>query len=163
MHGDRPLGSQILRIAEDPFADRPPGTKAPVRWISQGSTPPDSVVRTVSNWEQFDGALVAVGVTDNKTITVWGSGVMVAPGLVLTAKHVVDDYAEAVKNREVDYCCIGPRQSGSADFWRGVSLRYAENESDIAFLGVKLNSPVEPDGQSRVFRSASFRRGQPRW
>lgn len=145
MNDHQPLGSQVLRIADDPLADRPPGTKAPVRWISEGSAPPDNVVRTVSNWEHFDGALVAVGVTDNKTITIWGSGVLVAPGLVLTAKHVVDDFADAVENRELDYCCIGPRSSGNADFWRGASLRYAENESDTAFLGVKLNSPIEPD------------------
>jgi hypothetical protein len=122
-----------LRIADDPFAERPLGTKLPVRWISEGAAPPDDVVPTVSKWEHFDGALVAVGVTDNKTITIWGSSVIVAPGLVLTAKHVVDDHAGAVENRELDYCCIGLRSSGDADFWRGVSLKYAENESDTAF------------------------------
>jgi hypothetical protein len=141
----RPLGAQVLQIADDPFAERPRGTKAPVHWISAGAAPPDNVVRTVSNWEHFDGALVAVGVTDNTTITIWGSGVMVAPGLVLTAKHVVDNFADAVESRELDYCCIAPRLSGRADFWRGDSLRYAENESDTAFLGVKLNSPIGQD------------------
>jgi hypothetical protein len=147
----RPLGSQVLRIADDPFANRPRGSKAPVRWISEGAAPPDNVVRTVGNWEHFDGALVAVGVTDNKTITIWGSGVMVAPGLVLTAKHVVDHFADPVERRELDYCCVAPRLSGHADFWRGDSLRYAEDESDMAFLGVKLNSPIEKDWAACCF------------
>jgi hypothetical protein len=42
-----------------------------------------------------------VGITDGETYTIEGSGVMVAPGLVLSATHVLRDHADAIAQRRL--------------------------------------------------------------
>ena len=87
-----------------------------------------------------------VGITDGEIYTIEGSGVMVAPGLVLSATHVLRDHADAIADRKLSVYCIGLRPEGRMDLWAvRSSLRYAEDSSDIMFLGVELNSAIADD------------------
>src|SRR4051794_40457911 len=86
---DLPPGVHEFRPAEDPLANWPKDAAIPVRLVEPGFGPPSAVPEAVTNWDYYDGAIVMVGVSDGKTYTVEGSGVMVAPGLVLSATHVL--------------------------------------------------------------------------
>jgi hypothetical protein len=111
--------------------------------VSAGDAAADDVARSIINWEYYEGAIVTVGLTDGDTYRVWGSGVMVAPGLVLTAKHVVVDDVEALEAKKLSLYCLGFRSSGKADLWVMRSMSFPMNNSDIAFLGVELSSKVD--------------------
>ena len=45
----------------------------------------------VDNWDFFDGSLLAVGLRDgDDVLKIEGTAVMIAPGLAISAKHVVE-------------------------------------------------------------------------
>lgn len=140
-----PPGVHSFRPVDDPLAGWPEETPIPARLVEPGAAPTSAVPEGVRNWDYYDGAVVMVGVTDGQTYSVEGSGVMVAPGLVLSATHVLRDHADAIAERKLSVYCIGVRSGHRADLWAvRRSLRYAEDDSDIMFLGVELNSEI-PD------------------
>jgi len=132
-------------MSNDPLAGRRKDAPLPVRWVEPSFAIVGPVAKSVQNWDYYEGALVTVGFTDGKTYNVAGSGVMVAPGLVLTATHVVREHADALEAKSLNLYCHGLRSKGRADLWVYRSLTYAEDESDIAFVGVELNSEIGDD------------------
>src|SRR5436190_388105 len=102
----------------------PVGTEIAVRWVGPGSVARSATAKDVSNWDYFDGAIVGVGVTDGATFTISGSGVLAAPGLVITATHVLRDHTDALEAGAVAAYCIGVRSDGRADLWNMRSLSY---------------------------------------
>jgi len=141
-----PPGVHAFRPVDDPLADWPKAAPITIHLVEPGFARGSAVPGGVKNWDYYDGAIVMVGITDGETFTVEGSGVMVAPGLVLSATHVLRDHADAIVNRELSVYCIGVRSGHRADLWAvRRSLRYAEDNSDIMFLGVELNSEISDD------------------
>lgn len=134
-------------MAADPLAGRPPDEPLPINLIEPGWLPAAEVPQGIRNWDYYDGAIVTVGITDGERYTVYGSGVVVAPGLILTATHVLRDFADELDAKTLSLYCIGMRSSEFADLWVLRSLSFAEDGSDIAFLGVELNSEIENDWQ----------------
>lgn len=146
MDPDLPVGVHSFRLVDDPLASWPKNVPLPIRLIEPAFAPAGPAPEKVTNWDYYDGAIVMVGVTDGETYTIEGSGVMVAPGLVLSATHVLRDHADAIAARTLSVYCIGVRSGGRADLWAVPrSLRYAEDHSDIMFLGVELNSEISDD------------------
>jgi len=146
MDQDLPQGVHAFSPVDNPLADWPKEAPIPIRLVGPGFAPASAVPEGVKNWDYYDGAIVMVGITDGETYTVEGSGVMVAPGLVLSATHVLRDHADAIANRKLRVYCIGVRSGRRADLWAvRRSLRYAEDNSDIMFLGVELNSEISAD------------------
>jgi Trypsin-like peptidase domain len=141
-----PPGVHSFRPVDDPLANWPKDRPLPVRLVEPGCAPASAVAEKVANWDYYDGAIVMVGVTDGETYLIEGSGVMVAPGLVLSATHVLRHHADAIAARTLSVYCVGVRSGGRADLWAvHQSLRYAEDHSDIMFLGVELNSEISDD------------------
>jgi hypothetical protein len=141
-----PPGVHSFRPVDDPLANWPKDRPLPVRLVEPGCAPASAVAEKVANWDYYDGAIVMVGVTDGETYMIEGSGVMVAPGLVLSATHVLRHHADAIAARTLSVYCVGVRSGGRADLWAvHQSLRYAEDHSDIMFLGVELNSEISDD------------------
>jgi hypothetical protein len=136
-----PFNAHPLRWSDNPLAGRP----VSVQWVEPGAAPVGQVVSGVQNWDYYDGAIVGVGIADGETFTIYGSGVMVAPGLVLTATHVIDEHADALEAKTSRLYCIGVRSGGQAELWALRTLRYPTTESDIAFIGVELCSEVTAD------------------
>jgi len=65
---------------------------------------------------------------------------------VLSATHVLRDHADAIAALELSDYCVGVRSGQRADLWAvRRSLRYAEDNSDVMFLGVELNSEIWDD------------------
>lgn len=146
MDQDLPPGVHSFRPIDDPLANWPKDAPLPIRLVEPGFAPASAAPEKVANWDYYDGAVVMVGVSDGETYTIEGSGVMVAPGLVLSATHVLRHHADAITARTLGVYCIGVRPGGQADLWAvRRSLRYAEDHSDIVFLGVELNSEVSDD------------------
>lgn len=138
---------QAIRMADDPLAGRSTDEPLPIKLIEPGHLTTGNVPQGIQNWDFYDGAIVTVGITDGELYTVYGSGVVVAPGLIVTATHVLRDFANEIKAKRVSLYCVGMRSSGFADLWVLRSLSFAEGESDIAFLGVELNSEIDDDWQ----------------
>jgi hypothetical protein len=146
MDQDLPAGVHSFRPVDDPLAHWPKDRPLPIRLIEPGFAPASAVPERVVNWDYYDGAIVMVGVTDGETYVIEGSGVTVAPGLVLGATHVLRHHADAIAAKALSVYCIGVRSGGRADLWAVPrSLRYAEDHSDIMFLGVELNSEISDD------------------
>jgi hypothetical protein len=116
-----------------------------VRPVERSVIPVGGEPNTIQNWDFFDGALVAIAVTDGKDLDIPGSGVMVAPGLVLTATHLLREHYEPIAAERRSIYCIGIRPEGRTDIWVTKTLRYPEDESDIAFLGVEPTWDITQD------------------
>lgn len=63
-------------------------------WATPVFTDEDSI-GSLESLHQAGDAFVAVGMTGSEGMTIVGSGVMVAPGMVLTATHVIDEIEAA--------------------------------------------------------------------
>ena len=146
MDEELPPGVHALRPVDDPLAAWSKEPEIPIRLVEPGFASASAVPAGVKNWDYYDGAIVMIGVTDGETFAVEGSGVMVAPGLVLSATHVLSGHVDEIAAQKLSVYCIGVRSGHRADLWAvRQSLRYAEDNSDIMFLGVELNSEVPDD------------------
>jgi hypothetical protein len=76
------------------------------------------------------------GVDDNH-----GSAVLLAPGLAVTASHVVAPYVDLFADGGIDILCLTPRPGGM-DLWRVVTLAPVA-DWDVTFLSLSLVSEVE--------------------
>jgi hypothetical protein len=82
------------RITTDPLRDMPVGATLRVSPVVFGASDAKMVPDDVKNWDFFDGALLAVGFgRDGEHVALHGTAVMIAPGLAVTAAHVVREFA----------------------------------------------------------------------
>jgi hypothetical protein len=93
----------------------PAGTKID---ISHDLFTPDAppALNAINNWDCFEGAVIALHFGNSARHVILGSGVMVAPGIALTARHVVVDE----NNRPLSaqhFICTGIAPSGMM-IWR---------------------------------------------
>jgi hypothetical protein len=137
--------ANLRQLAPDAAEVWPKGHAPEVRWAPGVDLPAGEVAEAAANWAAFDGAVVAVGFSDGATFDVSGSGVMVAPGFVITATHVLRDHVDAIKAKSLSVWCLGPRNDGPADLWALRQMRFGETESDIAFLAVEPYSRLPDD------------------
>lgn len=139
------MAGHLIQIACDAADAWPNGVVPKVRWAAAADLPAGDIAAAVADWAAYDGAIVAVGTSDGATFTVSGSGVMVAPGLVFTATHVLRDDVDAIEAKRVWPWCLGPRQDGRADLWFVRQMRFGEADGDIAFLAVEPYSELADD------------------
>jgi hypothetical protein len=136
------MQSHVLEIDSDAANTLPNGVAPRVRWAGPLEMQTGDISTAVQDWAAFDGGVVAVGTSDGETLTIGGSGVMVAPGLVLTATHVLRDEVAAIEAHELSVWCLGLRRDGRAELWALSRMRFGETESDLAFLAVRPYSKV---------------------
>ena len=96
----------------------------------------------MKNWDAFEGALIAIGLRQGSTRELLGTGVMIAPGLAVTAAHVLRDDLPALKEGRSQFFCFGLRAE-SADLWNLKSISIADD--DIAYLSLELASDLTAD------------------
>ena len=70
---------------------------------------------------------------------------MIAPGVVLTASHTLEDHREAVSARTQQIECLAIRRDGRAELWTAERWRWPEVNSDISVLNVRLRTEVPYD------------------
>lgn len=136
------MSGNLVQIVPNAAGQWPRGVAPQVRWPANVDLPAAGTAEAVTDWAAYDGALVAVGVSDGAAFTVCGSGVMVAPGFVITATHVLRDDVDAIEAKTLSVWCLGPRRGVRADLWTLRGMRFGETESDIAFLAVEPYSEL---------------------
>src|SRR4051812_25548643 len=112
-------GDPMLRavVAEDPLAKLPIGSALRVEHSRVPESNASDVAYDVRNWGFFDGAVAAIMLRDREGLTVVGSGVVIAPGLVVTAAHVLDDRHDDLQAGSASVLLFAPREDGM-DLWR---------------------------------------------
>lgn len=143
------------KVVADPFAGFQEGDEINFRPLVFGGSGAGAVPEGVVNWTFFEGALMSVCVGTRDVTHVVGTAVMIAPGLAITALHVLSDDALQARNG-VGVGCVGPRTDGLTA-WNSTSVVRVE-PGDIALVSLKLASPVD----DQLFRTIPITTRKPR-
>src|SRR2546425_11567847 len=98
-------------ITTDPLRDAPLGTKIHISsdlFVAR----PEAGLNSITNWDFFNGAVVAVHFGEMQGQRILGSGVLVAPGVVITARHVVEPEQDRLMAGEGGIICTGITSHG---------------------------------------------------
>ena len=128
------------QITEDPLRDAPVGARLQMRASLFEGKPNSASLSDVANWDFFQGAVVSIHFGAHKKQRILGSGVLVAPGIVMTARHVVEPQEQQLRRGEQEIICSGITTRGLV-LWRcrGVTL---VGNTDIALLMVEAASEL---------------------
>ena len=135
------------KVTVDPLKDLPIGASFSIDPIDFGSSDATVQPQAVRNWGFFDGAILALGLKGQAGLDITGSAVMIAPGLALTAAHVLRDSLSQLGSGDQIPYCLGIRGDGRLDIWRTTNISY--DDGDIAFLSLELNSAIGEGGRLR--------------
>lgn len=111
-------------------------------------TPNDSPgFHRIANMAHYRGLLLSVHFVTETWGTLEGSAVMVAPGIAITATHVIQDYKSLIMEKGLRPICIGYTSSGlQAWLVRHVSpVDTPDGGTDLAVLCLELASTIPPD------------------
>lgn len=105
----------------------------------------------LSDLGSFDGRLLAIETWAEGNCHIWGSAALIAPGLALTAKHVIDEFSEQGHFEGGTYALMaaGIRTSG-IDMWTVRSIRMLET-CDLAVLEMELTGDIGADHTFNLF------------
>lgn len=133
----------------DPLARLPAGSKISFEPIPFGGSDASSVPEGVTNWTFFDGALMIVLLTyiGEPPIAI-GTAVGIAPGLAVTATHVVEGDLAKLLDGDASILCAAPRDSG-LELW-SVRKVMGTDTDDTAYLGLELASEVSDGWKMRT-------------
>lgn len=105
----------------------------------------------LQNWRSFRGVLLSLHFSDGGSQSVDGSAVLIAPGIALGARHVVEPRMEALMQGSVSAVCIGISEHG-LQIWRVRYVTLVLN-TDLVILGLIYASDLPPGNiffQARV-------------
>lgn len=109
----------------------------------------EKVPALVRNWQEFAGALATVVLGYPSPSQVLGSAVMIAPGLAITAQHVVHEMREAASDAALTtVSCIAP-QADRLDIWEVCRLILSDAD-DWAYLALRPRSDLAAKGPIRT-------------
>lgn len=144
-----PAGSCVAQITEDPLKALPDGSSFKIEPIFSGGSNATRLAQGVNNWTYFEGAMLAVLISDGVTSIHVGTAAMIAPGLAVSAMHILDDHFAGIQAGTLGVLCYGPRPDGNADAWRLSGISYAP-DNDIAYLSLELASAIGSDWRCRI-------------
>lgn len=111
---------------------------------------------SIVNADAFDGAVLAVAFPTPSYNNVLGSAIMVAPGIAITAAHVMDECMDEVMSGRFGAMCLG-LDMDRLDIWRIKHVTLGPSgRSDLAVLSLELSSRL-PDDLAFSFASISTR------
>lgn len=95
-------------------------------------------------WAHFDGALMQVHIGTKAASSIQGSAVMVAPGIAVGARHVVEGHLAEILAERCHVWVTAVGKSGRLDIWnvRHINMR---PETDIAIFSLVRRSAMPPD------------------
>jgi Trypsin-like peptidase domain len=106
---------------------------------------------TIDNWEHFGGVLLSMMITDGRTAYVHGSAVMVAPGVAIAARHIVEEFLP-----KLTLATGGPSLScvsitaDQAVIWTCNTMTLVGNDSDLMILMLAHASEMPKDNLFRL-------------
>lgn len=144
--GQRPMlsGTKV----EDPLGQLPVGASLSIEPVVFGGTDATPIPDGVTNWTYFGGSLMTILVKNESGVKAMGTVVAIAPGLAVTATHVLPERLEAVLNGEAALLCAAPTERG-LQLWDVRNVNFTP-EDDIAFLSLELASEVYEDWRVQV-------------
>lgn len=128
-------------VTEDPAAEMPIGSALKFNPILVSHNFEHNCV-WLKDWESFDGALLSIHFANFETHSIEGSGVLVAPGIALCAKHVIGPNVDKIMTSRLATIAIALSRSG-VQIWR-ISRITLIDDSDIAIIGLTYASKL-PD------------------
>ena len=140
MTTERTTPRQIMgTITEDPLLTLRVGAEIAFSSELFTSNAPGGL-NDIDNWEFFDGAVIGLLFGDPLSKHILGSGVMVAPGVALAAKHVVEPQMEAVMRGGRGFIRAAILSSGLM-IWRPRHVTIVDS-TDLALLTLECASPL---------------------
>ena len=127
-------------VVEDPIGDLPIGTTIEFNLITPIVSDAVRYPQTVNNWDYFQGALLALVIKTADETHIFGTAFMIAPGLAITATHVVYDFKGIIESGKVAFSCMGIRKE-CIELWKVTSITFNEID-DICLLLVSAASSV---------------------
>lgn len=122
------------RLVEDPALAVPVGgvlTFEPL-FVRANNSPVG--LESLKNWGAFEGVLLALLTRHAGKDEVLGSAVVVAPGVAVAARHVVDHLSDGIRDGTTHLLCIG-LTSDCCDLWRIHKITCLDG-ADLAILGL---------------------------
>jgi len=92
----------------------------------------------LGDWDFFDGLVLALHFGPAHRQHVLGSAVLVAPGIALCARHVVESHVQEILDKKIDFICSGISRSGMM-FWRVKEITLTR-QTDVAILALTFAS-----------------------
>lgn len=126
----------------------PVGGSLTVQPVVFGGTDTTPIPEGVTNWTFFDGSLMTVLVKDEAGVKAMGTVVAIAPGLAVTATHVLPERLEAVLDGEATLLCAAPTDQ-ALQLWHVRKVNFTSDD-DIAFLSLELASENCRDWRVRI-------------
>ena len=124
-------------VTEDPAASMGIGSTIKVEPVLVGYADAKTPA-WLQDWTSFQGVLLSICVRDAVSNHICGSAVMVAPGIAIGARHVIDPALPALRKGEQAVYCFG-LTPGSLRIW--VLRKYTPvGDTDLAILGLELAS-----------------------
>jgi len=115
-------------------------------------------LNSVSNWDFFNGAVVALHFGNTKGQRILGSGVLVAPGVAITARHVIEPEKTRLISGEQELICTGISQQGLV-IWKCHQATLVEH-ADIALLMIRCASALPSPLQQATLTTRMPRVGE---
>ena len=113
-----------------------------------GGSDATTIPEGASNGTFFDGAVLAIVVRSSSHTSAMGTAVMVAPGLAISATHIVRELLDDILGGTVALLAVGPADRGLDIFHvRKLSI---SSDSDIMYMSVELASAVSADWRFRT-------------
>jgi hypothetical protein len=113
-----------------------------------GGSDATTIPEGTSNGTFFDGAVLAIVVRRSSHTSAKGTGVMVAPGLAISATQIVRELLDDILGGTVALLAVGPADRGLDNFHvRKLSI---SSDSDITYMSVELASAVSADCRLRT-------------
>lgn len=125
-------------ITDDPLLDLPAGSRLEIRTVAPSADLLDVASPPPLSW--FEGALLQLHVGDREHGRVVGSAAMVAPGLAITAKHVLDEEMPKIMSCELAIYATAISASG-LDIWQPRHIAF-QPETDLAIIAMERRSPL---------------------
>lgn len=97
----------------------------------------------LKDWANLGGVLVSMHFSDIEKHSIDGSGVIIGPGMALTAKHVVEPHFIDLKSGKRKLFCTAITKNG-LQIWQ-VSNVVFDKLTDISILSLKYCSALPPD------------------
>ena len=115
---------------------------------------PQNAVNFIDDPRNFGGSLLSIHVAGDGSHQVDGTAVMVAPGIAISARHVIEPYMDRLaKGESYGVCCtlIGD----GLQIWKIHKITIV-GECDLAILGLILGTPM-PKSRSFVYAAITTR------
>lgn len=129
-------------VTLDPLADAPAGTT--VTFKSEPLIPRVPIgAATVSNWDHFRGILLSTSFATATCTRVEGSAVLVAPGIAITATHVIASHLPLLMAGAEYANCFGITPHG-LQIWNVRKVTVIP-DSDFTILGLEFSSALPPE------------------